>query len=290
MNQYTAFAFIFIIFFVGASMFYRSIQFKKNTININKNSIKKINKWIYMNFSNEEVDSVVKETGLNLTGFRYQSIRFSLLFISLVSLIYNKLNGMDVRRNTILWILIFIISLPKRSIMGKKSPFLYIIDIINKSKHKKYDAEIYRCLSQLKNIALSKSGDKYSSDYIIGELTKYTLYTKPIFNRYLGYWHEAKYDEATRYFNDCIPTMNAQALSSLLLKIDNIKPSEFIKQIDIHQNESRERRKTESNNRKELKSNMIYGAALVTGVIILLNFLVVGIVIDTMASLEQISF
>ena len=290
MNKYIPYILIFIIFTIGAIIFYKSLCFKKKTIKINTSSIKKINKWVYNNFSNEEADSIIKETGLKITGVTYQLIRYILFLVFLLNLIYNKINGIDVRAKTIVLILFFIISIPKKKILNKKSPFSYIIDLLNKNKQKKYDIEIYRCLSQLKNIALSKSGDNYSSDYIIKELTKYTIHTKPIFNRYLGYWYEARYQKATDYFNESIPTKNALALSTLLLKIDNIKPSEFIKQIDLYQNESRERRKTESNNKKESKSNILYGIALITGIIIMINFLIIAIVIDTMGYLSQLRF
>jgi hypothetical protein len=137
---------------------------------------------------------------------------------------------------------------------------------------------------------IAKTDTTYSSIYIINELLKYSVSIKPILERYLGYWYEARYDEATKYFNDAIGTKDAERLSSLLLKIDHLKPEDFIQQLELYQNTSREDRKTAAQKSKEDKSNFLYVVVYATGLIILLNFSVVAFIIDFISTFNQMLF
>lgn len=269
-----------IVFFLSGSLI-----FWKNVIHIPqyRSSKARLNKYkaaIVKEFQNDETDRLVKYLGFS-SGFFYQFIRYSILIPLLGYLVYkNYFLDEDVAFPVILWISLFFISSPRRYLFKKDSPFFILVNQIQNIKKQKLNREIYRCLSQLKNIAIVKANTKLSADFIICELTKYTIHAKPIFNRMLGYWYEGRFKEATDFFEQAIGTKEAKALASLLSKLDYIKPAEFISQIELYQGEAKEERKTAVQKSRENKSNLIYGLVMAAGILIIVNLIVVTIGID----------
>jgi hypothetical protein len=283
-----AYCFIAVIFIIGAVFYWSSCTPNPNIL-LTKNTIQKYRSKFRKEFENRETDKLVSGLGLKISGLTFQTIRYCILIPWLLSLIYKKVyTSSNVIVPTLIWMLVFLVSSPRQKLFGQTSPFGFLLTWIQRNNRKKYNREIFRCLSQLKNLAIAKTNSRYSSDYIIAELARFTVYTKPVFDRFLGYWYESRYTEACNYFNESIGTEDAQALSSLLIKIDHLKPSEFINQLELYQNEAKERRKTSAQNSKESRSNIVFTAALVASIIILLNFLLVSIVIDTIGYFKQI--
>ena len=275
------------LFLSGAALYWNSItpdyrRLPKSTFLLYRSRLKR-------EFTNAETDKMVSEMGLKISGLTYQVFRY-LIFVSwLLFLVYKKLYaGHNVSIPALLWILLFLATSPRPTMIGRPSPFGLLLEQIRKKRRIKYNQEIFRCLSQLKNLATAKADASYSSDYIISELSRYTVYTKPIFDRFLGYWYESRYEEAVKYFNDSIGTEDAKSLSNLLSKIDHLKPAEFISQLELYQNEAKERRKTTAQNTWEARSSMVFAVALITSIIILLNFLLISIAIDTVGYFKQI--
>lgn len=270
---------IFLIFFSGVLLFW------KNVIHISKHQSSKARLDRYKativgKFQNEETDKLVNYLGIS-SGFFYQFIRYCILVTLLGYITYkNYFEGHDVALPAILWMGLFFVSSPRRYLFKKDSPFFILVNKIQNIKKQKLNREIYRCLSQLKNIAIAKANTKYSADFIICELAKYTISAKPIFNRMLGYWYEGRYKESTDYFEQAIGTKEAKALAGLLAKLDYIRPAEFISQIELYQSEAKEERKTAAQKSRENKSNLVYGLVMAAGILILLNLVVITFGVD----------
>ncbi|MCX7773199.1 MAG: hypothetical protein N2376_08835 [Clostridia bacterium] len=269
---------ILILFASGALMLWRNTTQKVSATP--KMRLDRYKAILVKEFQNPETDRLVKGLGLN-SGLLYQVIRTAILLGWVGLLFYRSISAKgDMLLPVIIWILAFLVSSPRRTLFKKDSPFFIIVNQIQKRKRHKLNLEIYRCLSQLKNMVVAKANRSYSADSLILELAKYTVHAKPIFNRMLGYWYEGRYEEATNYFSEAIGTKDAAALASLLSKIDYLKPSEFLSQIELYQAAAKDDRKTASHAVKENRSNLLYTLVMASGILIFINLIVITIGVD----------
>lgn len=269
---------ILVLFIFGATMFWRNVTRKVSASP--KMRLDRYKAIFAKGLQNSETDLLVKSLGLN-SGLIYQVIRYTFLIGWAGFLVYRgSTSNVDILLPITFWLLAFLISSPRRTFFKKDSPFFILVNQIQKIKRQKLNLEVYRCLSQLKNIAVAKSRKSYSADAIIFELGKYTVHAKPIFNRMLGYWYEGRYEEASSYFTEAIGTKEASALASLLSKIDYIKPAEFLSQIELYQASAKDDRKTAAQNAKENRSNLLYTMVMASGILIFINLIVVTIGVD----------
>ncbi len=270
---------ILIMYVSGIVLFWRYITQKANHQSP-KTRLYKYRAEFVKEFCKPETDQLVRNLGIK-SGLLYQIFRYIVLLLWLGLLIYKAyVEKMELPLPVVIWIAAFFISSPRRSFFHKDSPFLLLTNLIQSQKNQKLNREVFRCLSQLKNIAIAKSNINYSADSIICELAKYSVLIKPVFNRMLGYWYEGRYDEATTYFSESIRTKEAAALAGLLAKIDYLKPVEFVTQIELYQNSAKSERKTASQAAKENRSNLIYTLVIASGIIIIINFIVITIGVD----------
>lgn len=269
---------ILVLFIFGATMFWRNVTRKVS--GSPKMRLDRYKAILAKGLQNSETDLLVKSLGLN-SGLIYQVIRYTFLIGWAGFLVYRgSTSNVDILLPITFWLLAFLISSPRRTFFKKDSPFFILVNQIQKIKRQKLNLEVYRCLSQLKNIAVAKSRKSYSTDAIIFELGKYTVHAKPIFNRMLGYWYEGRYEEASSYFTEAIGTKESSALASLLSKIDYIKPAEFLSQIELYQAAAQDDRKTAAQNAKENRSNLLYTIVMASGILIFINLIVVTIGVD----------
>ena len=226
-----------------------------------------------------------------MSAFMFQSIRLTILVLWLAYATYLRFkHGTNVNLHVFLWLLALLMSWPSVKLLTFKSPLYLLCNQIGKKNRERCNVEIYRCLSQLKNMAISMTSKALSSDYIIREIAKCTKIIKPHINRLLGFWYEGRYIEGQEYFYSAIGTEFAKSFVGLLGKLDYISPDKLITQIELYQNQVSEQRKTEVKNRREGQGNLVFIIALVSGFIILLNFLVVVAGIDTYKMFSKVSF
>lgn len=285
---------ILIIFIIGAVLYKKSFSYDsslKFSIDVTKRSLTQYTEWFRKEFTNTQADYLLKQAGIRMPAFLYQLIRYSILLSWLAYLGYERLSkGMNVNLQVVLWILMFISTMPCQKLLKIKSPFYFVVEKISKRKKEKSNVEIYRCLSQLKNIAISMSSKALSAEYIIREITKYTKTTKPHFQRLLGFWCEGRQKEGQEYFSNSIGTEVAKSLVSLLTKLDYISPNMFISQIELFQNQVEEDRKTAVNISRKAQGDLVFALALAAGFSICLNFLAVVVGIDGYDVLKQLIF
>ncbi len=261
------------------------------SIDVTRRSMDRLTKWYEKEFKNTQTEELFKQAGIKLSAFFYQSIRYSILGLWLVYMTYERFKaGVNVNMQIALWLLFFLASTTSTKLFSFKSPIYILCQLLAIRNKEKCNIEIDRCLSQLKNMAISMKKKALSSDYIVRELAKPTKLIRPHLNRLLGYWYENRYSEGQEYFTGVIGTEAAKAFAGLLAKLDYLAPEKLISQIELYQSQVGEQRKTAVKKVREAQGNIVFLIALVSGFIILINFFVIVAGIDTLSMLQKISF
>lgn len=265
----------------------------KKVINPYKIRIKKNRYIVFKNYlisriDNEDVNKLIQQSGIGITLYQYQIIRYVVFIIwSILYLVFYQLIESKFSLNQILMIVIlFIVTSPKSYFLGKRTPFKYVIDICTHDYKNKLNIELYRCILQLKNIAITRKDISFSSDFLLEQLSKFTKRTKPIFNRMIALWSIGKKEEACNYFASVIDTKEAEQLSNLFRKLDNLFPNELYNQIVLLQEAMKKERETSKLVANENKSNLIYFIVIATSVVVLINFVIVVYYLETLHQMQ----
>ncbi len=258
------------------------IRFKKNRYTFLKEYIK-------TKIEDDNVSKILNQSGIKITSSQYQIIRYFVFIVWIILYIFFYVLVKEVYsfNSTLLIIFLFILTSPRFYFLGKKTPFKYIMDIVILNYKSKLNVEIYRCISQLKNIAVTKKNSSLSSDFVLEQLSKFTSKTKPIFNRMIALWNLEKKEEACYYFESTINTKEAKKLSNVFRKLDNLAPNELYNQFFLLQESMKKERETNKLVANENRSNLIYFIVIATSVLVMLNFVVIVYYLE---SLHQMQF
>ena len=229
--------------------------------------------------------------GISISLLNYQIVRFLALGVWFVLIILLKvLKGMPLfGPQLFLLILLAAASTPRKKIGRINLPISYIDVFFGRVKKDAANKEIYRSLSQLINLFTIKGEGILGSNYVIEELIKNAKVTKPVYLKMLSMWNMNKRQQAADYFADTIGTKEARALSAIFLKLDNISPQELKLQLLNYQNNIKSEAITAREKINERNGNLIYILAIVSAVVVLLNFLVV-VLTDVFTSYSLLSF
>jgi hypothetical protein len=229
--------------------------------------------------------------GINISVFNYQAVRFSTLGIWLALIIILKITkGLpSFGLQLFLIFVLFVVTTPRYKMGRIKLPFLYISDYFSKVRMEEANREIYRTISQLINLFTIKGDSILGSNYILEEIIKNAKVTKPVYLKMLSMWNMNMREEAAIYFASAIGIKEARDLSSLFLKLDLISPKELKGQLIHYQNNIKTERITARERANERNGNLIYMLAIVSAVVVLLNFLVI-VLTDVFSSYNLLSF
>ncbi|MBM3708624.1 MAG: hypothetical protein FJW69_09880 [Actinobacteria bacterium] len=229
--------------------------------------------------------------GTYISLLNYQIVRFLALGAWFILIILLKvLKGMPLfGPQLFLLILLAAASTPRKKIGRIKLPISYIDGFFSKVKKDAANKEIYRSLSQLINLFTIKGEGILGSNYVIEELIKNARITKPVYLKMLSMWNMNKKQQAADYFADIIGTKEARALAAIFLKLDNISPQELKLQLLNYQNNIKTEAITAREKINERNGNLIYILAIISAVVVLLNFLVV-VLTDVFTSYSLLSF
>lgn len=253
-----------------------------------KNRYKEVVDYLKVQLDEKEIDKHFTESGLNITTLKYQLVRHLIFIIWLMLLIYIRITTNYLSFNRLfLAAILYVVTTPVETILSKKSPFIIILDELAKEYKKKKDSEVYRAISQLKNLAIAQQKHPVGADFIIEQLSKFANLTRPAYIKVLSLWRLGKNEEAIQSFGDEIDTRLGREFGNILLKLDELNPAEFIEQLEIYQGNIKNERSTERQKRNELISNIIYTPAVISSLVILLNFVVVVIFVDQLMSIKN---
>jgi hypothetical protein len=229
--------------------------------------------------------------GVNICLLNYQIVRFLALAIWFVLIILLKATrGIPLfGPQLFLLIVLAIASTPKHKMGRIRLPFSYIEEFFGRAKKRKANREIYRSLSQLINLFTIKGESILGSNYIFEEIIKYSKVTKPVYLKMFSMWNMDKRQQAADYFADAIGTKEAKSLAAIFLKLDHLSPKELKVQLLNYQNNIKTEAITAREKINERNGNLIYILAIISAVVVLLNFLVV-VLTDVFTSYSLLSF
>lgn len=128
-------------------------------------------------------------------------------------------------------------------------------------------------------------GDKaIGSNYIFEEIIKFSRVTRPVYQHMLSIWNMNRREEAADYFAKAIGTKDAKDLSTVFLKLDYLNPGELKNQLVHYRNNMRTEKVTLREKINERNGNFMYVLAIVSAIVVLLNFLVIVLVVEVFAS------
>jgi hypothetical protein len=228
---------------------------------------------------------------INIPVSKYQAVRFTVLGTWLIGAVLLKIvNGLPSFGMQLFLIVVLLVGTTPKSKMGRiKLPFLYVSDFFKKKAREEANREIYRTVSLLINLFTIKGEVVLGSNYILEEVVKTVKVTRPIYLKMLSLWNMNKREEAAGYFATAIGTKEARDLAGVFLKLDRLRPGELKGQLINYQNNIKTERITARERTNERNGNLIYILAIISAVVVLLNFLVV-VLTDVFTSYSSLSF
>lgn len=259
-----------------------------NKIRFKKNRYANIKRFINDRIQDDSVSNILRQSGVKITLIQYQIIRYLIfiVWIILYIFLYVILKDSYSFNSLLLILFLFILSSPKKYLLNKKTPFKHVLDIIIFNNKLKQNVEVYGCISQLKNIAITKKKSSFSSDFILEQLGKFTNKTKPIFNKTIALWSLGEKEEACIYFESAVNTNEAKMLANIFRKLDDLTPNELYNHISLLQESMRKERETNKLLANENRNNLIYFIVIATSVLIMLNFVVIVYYLESINNLQ----
>lgn len=254
----------------------KKVRFRSNFY---QRSLERLSK----NFVSTSTDAVFKQIGVNVTSLNYNILRLIVCGIIGFTIFNSYVTTQVLAVNQILLIFIFWFATePVKSIGTIKTPFGWAIGFIEGRHNRKKDFEISLSLAQLKNMALNQTQNNYSGDYVVEQLSKFSNVLKPSFIQMLAIWRVQGATKACEFFGDSVGTKLGYDFANILLKLDAVDPNELSEQLILIQQHIKETRQTEQLKKQEGISNLIFLPQVILALIILLNFVIITVWLDTM--------
>lgn len=276
------------IFAFSIYMFSSLLKVKTvNRIRFKRNRVKEIKQITRKKLENKEMDTIFYYSGLNIKGHTYRFTRYMIFvfwaaIIILTYVFQSRLSSFQL----VLFVVSFIVTSPKMSFAGIKTPFAIITSLLTKEFRDKKNKEVYMSICQLKNIAAINVGD-IGSDYILEHLIKFTNYTKPVFSKMLKMWYEYDKEIACDYFASAIDTEEGKNLADIFRKLDDISPSEIKAELEVYQSSFISKRQTVKEKKNENRGYILYGFVIISAMAVLVNFVMIVLFIDTLLKLNS---
>lgn len=237
----------------------------------------------------EANDNLLPNTQLVLPRYLYLTVRYIVIvFLLVLSVMVAIRAGVIPTRHLLFIGIIFLLTTPSHMIFGIQSPFAYALFAMQTENKTKMNKEIFRVIGQMKNLSFSVKASSVSSTYIIESLARFTKHTRSIFEKTLSLWYVSRFQEAHDYFCAAVNTDEGRALAALFLKLDHINSSELRDQLETLLSAIREKRKTIAFAKKENQSKLLLVLSFLTVSVMLVNFMVVVVFIDSMSMLQNI--
>ena len=127
-----------------------------------------------------------------------------------------------------------------------------------------------------------------SADFLLEQLMEASRPLHATYADILSLYRKGEQESAFRLLHQRVPTRAALDFARILSKLDYIHPSELILQMDGFEETFSAERKTKAMARAERKSMITTLTATATVFVVLLNFTVVVIFLDTLQILGQL--
>ncbi len=160
----------------------------------------------------------------------------------------------------------------------------------NKIKKEKQalEEELFDSLIILKNLSIVQQESPLSADFIFEKLLVNSKKLKPYFAEMILLYRQGDEKAGFNVFITKIGTRHARTFGSILAKLDKINPAEIVMQVMALQEVLEDERITRETKKADRNGVIATLCAAVTIFVMLLNFTVVVVFMDTMKILEQL--
>lgn len=277
----------------SAYIFWTIKQRAKNKgYNFGKKGFRTLKEFVKFKGDEKEYEQILKKAGIKVDIQQYQVIRYMTIFLwffMMLAVHRFNLSGQP-NMQTIMILVIFLVSTPKKQILGKKTPFTFVMEKLTEENKEKNNEEIYRAISQLKNMSRHQNDKPLGALYIFEQLRKFTSRTRPVFNRMIALYSENKKNEAIKYFENEVGTNEGTELANVLMKLDYLSPSELKTQLEVYQENVKNERMTARKKRNQQKSDIIFFMVVISLVVLLANFIIVVMYLDSLNLMKFTGF
>ncbi len=272
---------VVLVMLKGFSLVYDS--FLMRNVIAYKPSLKRSANKMLQALSDKNVDEVFRRVGINLSIQKYTAYRNILMLTIIIMAAIKGINN-DVENTAKLLVYaagIYMLTYPKDTFRGYKTPFKYLFDMIYASRLAKKDEELMSVISQMKNLILSRNSNSISTDYIFTRLIDYTNISKHNFIQALALIRKGERSKAEALFAKDFGTKLGSDFSKIMVRLDYLPATEFLEQITILQESVKGKRQTLKEQKMQRKKMTIYVLAALELSLIIFNYIYI-VLFDTM--------
>lgn len=281
-QQVLYFAILTILISTAIYLFLGSTKSKNEQVRFKKNRYKEFVDSVKDQLDQNEMKEALEKTGLHITLFQYLIVRYVLFAYWIFMIITKAIKYRYHYSYGSLWFVLFMffITSPKAKVFGTKTLFNRIVDLLTYKYRKKKDAELYRAVLQLKNLAIARQDKPLGADFIIQQLMSFTDITRPIFANMLSNWRMGQEEEACEGFAKAIDTKQGEDLANIFLKLDKLNPIQMKQQLILYQSNVRAEKKTDKLKENEFTSILVFIPTIAQALMIVWNFVVIVVILE----------
>ncbi len=157
-----------------------------------------------------------------------------------------------------------------------------------KKNKSRMDRELFQSSVILKNLSLVQGHAPFSADYIYEKLMENSIVLKPVYGQMLTIYRSRNSSEAFKIIPMVIGTKTSKNFAIILSKLEKLNPAELEKQMEVFQKTMMETRMTYAIKRVQRSSLILTALATITVFVLLLNFVVVVVFLNTIETLNQL--
>ena len=146
--------------------------------------------------------------------------------------------------------------------------------------------ELFHSCMILKNLAIVYQELPMSTDFLLEQLMEASQLLKTVYADILTMYRNGRHDEAFDLLYKNVPIDSAQKFARILRRLDDLNPKELIAQMNAFEETFSAERKTKAMARAERKSLFTTLSSTATIFVVLLNFVVVVVFLDTLQILK----
>ena len=218
--------------------------------------------------------------------YRYIVIgRTVIMAIAVVVAIFKIVTTGIVVQNILILLALLCLTTTEIKVGKLVTPTGYILKAIDVEHKKRQDKELAVIVVQLQNIAIGQKSQPTTLANMLIRVIRFSNYTKEAFTKMDFYIDIGQKEKARDAFVEEINTQLSRDLGYLIVKLDDVEPSEMVWQLKILEERVDNNERANKDNREEMYSNIMYLVPIILCFIILINFLSIILGVITSNSL-----
>ena len=150
------------------------------------------------------------------------------------------------------------------------------------------ERELFHSCMMLKNLAIVYQELPMSTDFLLEQLMESSQFLRSVYADMLTAYRNGRTEEAFDLLYHHVPIGSAQKFARILRRLDQMPPQELVAQMNAFEETFSAERKTKAMARAERKSLITTLTSTATIFVVLLNFVVVVVFLDTLQTLNQL--